>query len=263
MSAKNILAALALAVALPAHAVGRLTDATDLWWNAAEPGWGVNVTHQNDILFLTFFVYSASRNPVWYSASEVRYEGTNNGVMVFQGALYETHGPWYADNFYDAASVTYKQVGTVMFRMTSVGTATLVYTADGRTISKELTRFTWRVNEVGGQYLGAVAGNFSSCPSSFDNGYREESVRFVLTQTASNLTIQSTGNNATCTLTGAYRQEGRMGTMSGPYACTNGTAGSFHAFEIEANPQGFTARVETATNNCNFSGRLGGVRRAG
>jgi hypothetical protein len=263
MRAKHFLAALAFAVALPAHAVGRLTDATDLWFNSAESGWGVNVIHQNDIIFLTFFAYSASRNPVWYSASEMRYEGTNNGVMVFQGPLYETHGPWYADNFFDAASVTYKQVGTVMFRMTSVGTATLVYTADGRTISKELTRFTWRVNEVGGQYLGAIAGTYSDCPSSFDNGYREESVRFVLTQTATNLVIQSTGNNATCTYSGTYRQEGRMGQMTGPYACTNGTAGSFQAFEIEANPQGFTARVVTATNICNFSGRVGGVRRAG
>jgi hypothetical protein len=222
----------------------------------------VNVTHQNDILFLTFFVYSASRNPVWYSASEVRYEGNNNGVMVFQGALYETHGPWYGD-FYDGASVTYRQVGTVMFRMTSVGTATLVYTADGRTISKELTRFTWRVNELGGQYLGASTGTFSGCPASFNNGYREEAVRLVVTQTASSLVIQSTGNNATCTLSGAYRQEGRMGSMSGPYVCTDGTTGTFSALEIESNPQGFSARVNAATNNCNFSGRLGGVRRGG
>ena len=82
-------------------------------------------------------------------------------------------------------------------------------------------------------------------------------------QTASNLTIQSTGSTATCTLSGAYRQEGRMGAMAGPYSCTNGTTGSFQAFEIEANPQGFSARVETTTNNCNFSGRVGGVRRAG
>ncbi len=262
MKAKHILAALALTLALPAHAVGRMTDATDLWFNSAESGWGVNVIHQNEILFLTFFAYSASRNPVWYSASEMRYEGTNNGVVLFQGALYETHGPWYAD-FFDPATVTYRQVGTVIFRMTSIGTATLIYTADGRTISKDLTRFTWRVNELAGLYLGAVTGNYSNCPSSFNNGYAEESVRLVLSQPLSSLTIQSTGNTATCTFSGPYRQEGRMGSMSGPYACTNGTVGTFSAVEIEANPQGFSARVETSTNNCNFSGRIGGVRRGG
>jgi|SRR5688572_22335203 len=262
MRAKNILAALALTLALPAYSVGRITDASDLWWNPAEPGWGVNLIHQNDIVFLTFFGYSISRNPVWYSASEMRYEGNATGAMVFQGALYETHGPYYAD-FYDASSVTYRQVGTVIFRMTSIGTATMVYTADGRTISKDLVRFTWRINEVGGQYLGALVGNYSSCPSAPNNGYREEDMQLVLTQTASSLTIQATGNTATCTMSAAYRQEGRMGSMAGPYSCTNGTSGTFHAFEIEANPQTFSARVDTTTNNCNFSGRLGGVRRGG
>ena len=262
MKAKNILAALALALALPAHPVGRMTDVSDLWWNAAEPGWGVNLIHQNDVAFLTFFHSGASRNPVWYSASELRYEGNATGPMVFQGALYETRGPYYGD-FYNAPTVTYRQVGTVIFRVTSIGTATMVYTADGRTYSKDLTRFTWRVNELGGNYLGAMNGNYSSCPSPSGNGYAEESIRVVLTQTASTLTIQSTGNAATCTMSGAYRQEGRMGSMSGPYSCTNGTSGTFHAFEIEANPQGFSARVETTTDHCNFSGRLGGVRRGG
>ena len=262
MKAKHILAAVALMVALPAHAVGRMTDASDLWFNAAESGWGVNVIQQNEIVFLTFFGYSASRNPVWYSASEMRTDGPSNGVTVYQGALYETHGPWYAD-FFDPSTVTYREVGTVMFRMTSIGTATLIYTADGRTISKELTRFTWRVNELGGQYLGAVAGTLSNCPSPVNNGLTEESVRLVLTQTSTSLTIQSTGNTATCTMSGSYRQEGRMGSMGGPYVCTNGTAGSFSAIEIEANPQGFSARLNTSTNNCNFSGRIGGVRRGG
>ena len=262
MTVKNILAALALMAALPASAVGRLTDASDLWWNSAEPGWGVNLIHQNDVVFLTFFHYGAAGNPVWYSASDLRYEGDATGAKVFQGALYETRGPYYGD-FFNPSSVVNRQVGTVIFRMTSVGTATMVYTADGRTISKDLTRFTWRVNEVGGQYLGAEAGTYSACPSAPNNGYAEESARFVLTQTTTSLTIQSTGNNATCNYSGPYRQEGRMGSVTGSFQCTNGTAGTFHAFEIEANPQGFSARLDSTSSNCNFSGRLGGVRRGG
>ena len=87
MKAKHILAALALSLALPAHAVGRMTDASDLWFNSAESGWGVNVIQQNEIVFLTFFAYSASRNPVWYSASEMRTDGPSNGVTVYQGRM--------------------------------------------------------------------------------------------------------------------------------------------------------------------------------
>ena len=33
---------------------------TDLWWNAAESGWGINVTHQDQILFATMRAELAS-----------------------------------------------------------------------------------------------------------------------------------------------------------------------------------------------------------
>lgn len=261
MKTKNLLAALAFVVALPAHAVGRFTDASDLWWNANEPGWGVNVVHENEVLFLTFFVYGPNRNPVWYSASDVRFQGSANGVVVYQGALHETHGPWFND-YFDAPSVLYRQVGTVMFRLTSAGTATMVYTVDGITIQKQLTRYTWRVNEFGGAYLGALAGTYSNCPSPTSNGLGEEGgLRMVVTQVGGNVTIQSTGNTATCVYSGDYTQQGRMGAMSGAYTCTNGTVGTFSATELEANPQAFSARLEMTTNNCNFSGRFGGIRR--
>ena len=65
MKTRTFLAAAAFAAALPAHSVGRFTDATDLWWNSAEPGWGVNVVQQNEILFLTFFLYNLSHSSAW------------------------------------------------------------------------------------------------------------------------------------------------------------------------------------------------------
>ena len=261
MRTRKILAALALSIAIPAHAVGRLTDATDLWWNSGQSGWGVNVVQQNEVLFLTFFVYGPNLNPVWYSASDVRLQASTNGVLVYTGALYETHGSWLADNFYDPAAVVYRQVGTVMFRLNSIGSATLIYSVDGLTIQKQLTRFTWRTNELAGSYLGALAGTYFNCVSPFSNGYGEEGgLRFVLTQTSTNLAIQATGISATCVYSGTYVQQGRMGSMKGPYTCTNGTFGSFEASEIEANPQMFSARVTTTTNVCDFSGRIGGLR---
>ncbi len=63
---KRLLAipALAFAVATSARAT-----ATDLWWNANESGWGVNVVQQADILFLTFFVYGPSGQPLWLASA--------------------------------------------------------------------------------------------------------------------------------------------------------------------------------------------------
>ncbi len=41
------------------------TNYQDLWWNAAESGWGVNVTHQDNTLFATLFNYDATGKGLW------------------------------------------------------------------------------------------------------------------------------------------------------------------------------------------------------
>ncbi len=54
MIVRNTFAALVLAAALPAHAV----DYTDIWYDAAESGWGVNLVQSDAFIFGTFFVYA-------------------------------------------------------------------------------------------------------------------------------------------------------------------------------------------------------------
>jgi len=39
------------------------TAFSDLWWNPAESGWGVTVDHQQDVMFLTFFIYRSDGSP--------------------------------------------------------------------------------------------------------------------------------------------------------------------------------------------------------
>ncbi len=43
------------------------SDMSDTWWNENEPGWGVNVNHQRDVAFLTFFVYGNAGRVAWYT----------------------------------------------------------------------------------------------------------------------------------------------------------------------------------------------------
>jgi len=40
---------------------------TDTWVvpNLAEPGWGINFTHQGDVLFASWFMYDANGAPFW------------------------------------------------------------------------------------------------------------------------------------------------------------------------------------------------------
>ena len=47
------------------------TNYQDLWWNApagSESGWGINITHQGDTLFVTWFTYDLDGTPLWLSA---------------------------------------------------------------------------------------------------------------------------------------------------------------------------------------------------
>ena len=51
---------------------------TDLWWNASQPGWGLNVNHQGETFFATWFTYDADGAGMWI----VMPEGTAGGVGV-------------------------------------------------------------------------------------------------------------------------------------------------------------------------------------
>jgi hypothetical protein len=113
----KVLPACALALMLasaPARASSATSEITDLWWNPAESGWGVNVILQNSVAFLTFFVYDAAHVPIWYTSDA--YVGDN---FVWTGKLYQTTGPWFGGPF-PPASVTLRQVGTVSFAVTAL-----------------------------------------------------------------------------------------------------------------------------------------------
>src|SRR3990167_7926115 len=61
----------------------------DLWWNPAESGWGINITHQGDTMFATWFIYDAAGKPLWLVMSN----GVKSGSGSFSGDLYRTSGP--------------------------------------------------------------------------------------------------------------------------------------------------------------------------
>lgn len=106
---------------------------TALWWNASEPGWGMNVNHQDDKIFATLFTYDAS-GPTWLvmSAGQQQADGT------YQGVLYRTRGP--AFNASPFGAVTTAEAGTMRLAFSASNTAALAYTLDGVQVQKSLTR---------------------------------------------------------------------------------------------------------------------------
>ena len=125
---------------MPTCTMGGTMPATpnyqDLWWNPAESGWGVNITHQGDILFATWFTYDAAGQPAWFVMSN---GARSAGTQSWSGAIYHTSGPAF-DARWDNTKVTVTPAGTASFDFADASHGTFTYTVDGVTQAKPITR---------------------------------------------------------------------------------------------------------------------------
>jgi len=256
---KMVSALLGALLSLCAHATNFGTDASDLWWNSSESGWGVNVMQQDNTLFMTFFVYGTNNAPTWYVAPAVVYSGGSGNTLAYSGALYQTSGPYFGGSF-NPSNVTNRVVGSVSFNLTSTTSANLTYTVDGVTVSKSLTRQTWTAENFSGTYVGGSSGTLSGCSQ---NGPAEDVDVFTITQngTSFSLVAANVQSSVACTYTGVYSQAGHLGSVTGNFQCTNGSSGSFGLLELDGTLSGVTGRLTTANGGCGFSGRIAGARR--
>lgn len=266
---KKFLAAVLTCMATSASAATATTDYSDLWFVPSESGWGFNVAHQGDTLFLTLFVYGSDRLPTWYVASGMTYLPVG-GADSFSGALFTTSGTPFNVNPFVPSSVGVAQVGNVTFTATSPTTGTLNYTVNGQNVIKSVVRQNFRNETLAGQFFGGTTGTLSGC--STGNGLAETAASYTLSTTGSQVRIDefvpASANSAAynCTYTGQYTQAGRLGTITGAAGagiCSNSTVGqTFTATEVEIGSNYFAAKVQIdLTPNCRFNGRIGGVRK--
>jgi lysyl endopeptidase len=155
---------------------------TSLWWNAAEPGWGLNVNHQDNKIFATLFTYDAS-GPMWLVMSS----GDKQADGTYQGTLYRTSGPPFnATPFTGVASTA---VGTMRLAFSGSNAASLAYSVDGIQVTKNLTR----------QEFGALP----SCGwSAFDRSYAQnyQDLWFNPNETGWGVNLAHQGNTLFATL---------------------------------------------------------------
>lgn len=131
------------AAPMPTCTAGGSAGATpnyqDLWWNApagSESGWGMNITHQGDILFVTWFTYGPDGKGMWLVGP--RLERTGNAT--YSGALYRTTGPAFNASPWNPAGVGRSEVGGMTLSFSGTGQGTVSYTVAGVTQSKSLVR---------------------------------------------------------------------------------------------------------------------------
>lgn len=109
---------------------------TDLWWNPAESGWGMTVTHQPGNMFLAWFVYDTNRKPTWF----VSTCPTNAAGTSCSGTLLRVTGPPFGAIF-DTTQVHATTAGTVSLSFTDPDNGVLTYSVDGAgSGTKNITR---------------------------------------------------------------------------------------------------------------------------
>jgi hypothetical protein len=108
-----------------------------LWWgSAAESGWGLNVAHQGDLVFATWFTYDVSGKGQWLVMSK----GVRTGPNTYSGALYRTSGPSFSAASFDPSRVTVTPVGSATLAFSDPNNGTFTAAVGGTTVSKAITR---------------------------------------------------------------------------------------------------------------------------
>jgi len=126
-----------VAIARQPVAVGTATpavDYSDLWWNSSESGWGMAMAHQSGNIFLAWYVYDGTGQPVWYVASNCVVSGSS-----CSGTLYKTTGPPFGPTF-NPSQVQVSAAGSVIVSFVDANNAVLSYTVNGVTATKTVTR---------------------------------------------------------------------------------------------------------------------------
>ena len=130
------------------------TNYTDLWWNPAEDGWGINFSHQGDVIFATWFTYNNSSAPSWLVSDALR----RTGPGTYTGPLYATTGRRPQDISGTSSILSATDVGTMTLTFQDGERATMSYTVAGTSGSKWL----WQVLPVTRATTGSSAAGQTS-----------------------------------------------------------------------------------------------------
>lgn len=241
----------------------------------------MNVIHQENILFLTLFVYGTGSTPTWFVASNVAFVSQNAaGDRLYRGDLFATTGtPFGVTPFVPLTGANVRTVGTITFTGLAAGGATLSYVVDGITVNKTLTRQTWAqpnfTLNVATAYAAAGSAEVSGCTDTSKNEKFTSSFNsfaLYINSVGSTMRIEGreTATSGLCTFQGNnYTQEGRYGkaTLSG--RCTDFPATMpnivMNVTNVEVGPTSFSSRYSATggplTAGCTERGTQVGAKR--
>jgi hypothetical protein len=242
----------------------RAAEYTDVYYDAAEDGWGVFLVQSDTTQFLAFFIYGPDGKPTWYVAILA-----DDGTGKFTGTLYATTGTYFPNPWQGKSTV---EAGTASFTPSDPYHATLSYTVNGvGTVTKAVQRQTLTAYVLSGNYSGSGSGSINSCvnPGQNEPTYRS---RFGLTvaqtgdQSASLVFtfVDAAHTGLVCTIAGPLTHIGRLYQLNGESSCTvNGApVGQAQAVTIDAfhttshGIEGHFTAIEGCTASVHFAAVL-------
>jgi len=244
----------------------RAATFSDLWWNPNESGWGANFIQQQDIIFVTLFLYGQDGRPTWY-VGPATTAVAGAATPTYSGGLYATTGPWFGASFFNPNAVGVRQVGNITFVASNQVRGTLTYSVDGVTVVKSVQRETWKHISLGGTYYGAVDildGN--AC------GLSGELIRpFYAVQTLT-ATVASSGTTGSLTFSitdtgggvaafsGSYVQYGSLYDVSGTLTLPGAAPLTAAIRDFTADDDGIRGNLLALVGTCTINFRFAAVR---
>jgi len=147
-----------------------------LWWAApagSESGWGINLTHQGDAIFATWFTYDENGRDLWLVAL---LQAT--APDSFAGDIYRTTGPGLSNVGFDPTKVTERLVGHASLTLADASSATFTYTVGSITQSKLIAPQAFRLPPTcrmstpdALQIAGNYTGLWWSAPAGSQSGW--------------------------------------------------------------------------------------------
>jgi hypothetical protein len=113
-----------------------------LWWAApagSEAGWGIQLAHQGDIVFTTWFTYDANGKALWLSMTAQK-NLTGPFAGQYTGAIVQSVGPAFDIPVFPPNQVRSVTVGNGRLAFDDAGGGTFAYTLNGVAQTKSIVR---------------------------------------------------------------------------------------------------------------------------
>ncbi|HXZ47865.1 MAG TPA: hypothetical protein VEG27_02540 [Usitatibacter sp.] len=265
-----------------------------LWWSSpagSQSGWGINIAHQGNVLFATWFTYDQDGQGLWFVIPDAQLVtpvsvdtymgdmmdmgmdmgmggmygmGGMEGAAMYTGTIYRTTGPAFDAATFDSTKVAAVPVGTATLSFFGSSEGQFDYTVNGNSGSLPITREDFSTPPACAMGGAAPATpNFSdlwwNAPAGSESGWGMNLMQEGDVLFATWFTYDSTGRAAWFVVPDATRAAGTQ-SWSGAIYHTTGPAydAKWSNADVQVTPVGAASFVFSGASSGTFTANVDG-----